>query len=217
MDSLHIAAQNGHTGELRKLLESGCDCPPDIMDLAAANGHFDVVEMMHKEGWGGCTTHALNAAAGNGHFDIVKFLHKNRGEGCTDYAMSWAAKNGHLDIVKFLHYKRKEGCTIYAMNRAAGNGHLAVVKFLHENRPEGCSSYAHDLAVRNGHKEVLKYLNKNVDYVGLHPAEYDTDDPEMLELIEQNLRIFWNPYVMKQAEIERKFALENPWMFECHA
>ena len=73
---------------------------------------------------------AMNLAARNGHLEVVKWLHQNRTEGCTTDAMDHAASNGHLDVVKWLHQNRKEGCTKDAMDWAAGNGHLEVVNFL---------------------------------------------------------------------------------------
>ena len=49
-----------------------------------------------------CSTAAINLAAGDGHLDIVKWLHENRSEGCTSYAINFAARNGHDEIVKYL-------------------------------------------------------------------------------------------------------------------
>ena len=51
----------------------------------------------------GCTTHAMDLAAKNGHLEVVRFLHENRREGCTIYAVNRAAENGHLEVVRFLH------------------------------------------------------------------------------------------------------------------
>ncbi len=45
----------------------------------------------------------MNLAAANGHIEVVKWLHENRKEGCTEHAMKWAAQNGHFEVVKFLH------------------------------------------------------------------------------------------------------------------
>jgi hypothetical protein len=51
----------------------------------------------------GCTGWAMNLAAANGHLEVVKWLHANRREGCMMDAMEYAARNGHLEVVKFLH------------------------------------------------------------------------------------------------------------------
>ena len=106
-------------------------------------------------------TKHMNLAASNGHLEVVKWLHENRKEGCTYWAMDYAASNGHLEIVKWLHYNRTEGCSVNAMNYAATYGHLEIVKWLHENREEGCTTWAMDWASCNGHSEIVKWLKDN--------------------------------------------------------
>jgi ankyrin repeat protein len=155
-----------------KILFNYNDIP---MDIAAKNGHLEIVKWLesHYKQWQTihenqkegdrdiCTKWAMNYAAANGHLETVKWLHENRNEGCTINAMNWAAHNGHLEVIKWLHENRKEGCTSYAMNWAAHNGHLEVIKWLHENRKEGCSAYAMNFAAENGHLEVVKWLHVN--------------------------------------------------------
>ena len=63
----------------------------------------------------GCTTTAMDLAAFDGHLEVIKWLHENRTEGCTTDAMNWAAQNGHLEVVKFLHEHRTEGCTVHTI------------------------------------------------------------------------------------------------------
>ncbi|KAJ3270349.1 hypothetical protein HDU76_011172, partial [Blyttiomyces sp. JEL0837] len=112
----------------------------DVLATATEHGLFEhVVFLQQVRPQIECTTRAMNLAAGNGHLDIVRFLHENRQEGCTTYAMDKAASNGHLDVVKFLHENRQEGCTTAAMDGAAHRGFLSVVRYLFLNRKEGCS------------------------------------------------------------------------------
>ncbi|KAF1790995.1 hypothetical protein GQ600_6035 [Phytophthora cactorum] len=40
----------------------------------------------------------MDVAASNGHLEVVKWLHANSNEGCTTFAMSAAAANGHLEV-----------------------------------------------------------------------------------------------------------------------
>jgi len=107
----------------------------DAMDLAAENGHLEIVKWLHENRTEGCTTNAMNSAARNGHLEMVQWLHamhtENRNEGCTVDTMNLAAMNGHLEIVKWLHKHRNEGCTTGAMDWAAMNGHFEIVKWLH--------------------------------------------------------------------------------------
>ncbi|OQR99245.1 hypothetical protein THRCLA_06572, partial [Thraustotheca clavata] len=133
----------------------------DAIDLAAANGHLDVLQYLHVHRSEGCTFAAMDKAAANGHLEIVTWLHLNRLEGCTTEAMDLAATNDHFDIVKFLHKHRSEGCTTNAMDGAAANGHLAIVVWLFFNRHEGCTDVAMNLAASNGHVDVLTFLHEN--------------------------------------------------------
>lgn len=141
------------------------------MDLAAANGHLNVVRYLHDSGYG-CSDVAMDDAATNGHLEIVKFLHDNRTEGCTTAAMDGAAKNGRLDVIEWLHEHRREGCTDFAMNLAAENNHRHVVQWLHENRTEGCTDWALTGAATGGHLEMLKWLqeHRHLSYSGNSPV-----------------------------------------------
>ena len=115
----------------------------DMMNLAAENGHLEVVKWLSENRKEGCTTDAMDRAARNGYFEVVKWLSKNRKEGCTSNAIDWAAEKGHLEVVKWLSENRKEGCSQQAMDWAVGDGHLEIVKWLSElrnpkeNRKEG--------------------------------------------------------------------------------
>ncbi len=42
----------------------------------------------------------MDLAAGDGHLEVVKWLQHNRREGSTEWAMVLAARNGHLDVLK---------------------------------------------------------------------------------------------------------------------
>ncbi|KAF1792714.1 Ankyrin repeat-containing domain [Phytophthora cactorum] len=70
------------------------DSSPLIMDHAAEHGHLDVVQWLHDNTTGGCTTDAMNGAARGGYLEIVEFLHEHRSEGCTNNAMDGAARGG---------------------------------------------------------------------------------------------------------------------------
>ncbi len=139
--SLKVAVQKGNLHCVRYLLPQGHKpskylsfFPFNLMDLAAENGHLEVVKWFHENRTEGCSDFAMNLAAANGHLEVIKWLHENRTEGASVYAMCWAAQYGHLELVKWLHKNRTEGCTRWAMDHAAQNGHLDIVIWLHENR-----------------------------------------------------------------------------------
>ncbi|ETV91643.1 hypothetical protein H310_13889 [Aphanomyces invadans] len=132
---------------------------PAAMDVAAANGHLDVVAFLHRHRTEGCTTNAMDQAAAKGHLDVVEFLHENRSEGCTVAAMNLALSYDHWDVVQWLHLNRTEGCTTQAMDLAACDGRLDAVAWLHTHRPEGCTQVAMDGAAAGGHLHVVQYLH----------------------------------------------------------
>ncbi|EGZ14839.1 hypothetical protein PHYSODRAFT_509529, partial [Phytophthora sojae] len=59
------------------------------MDLAAKNGHLEMVEWLGTHRYEGCTVAAMDAAAGRGHLEVVKWLHRHRSEGCTTQRCKW--------------------------------------------------------------------------------------------------------------------------------
>ena len=91
-------------------------------DLAARNGHLYIVQHVAVT----FTEQAIVSAAAHGHLEMVEYLHRKRTEGATVQAMDLAATFGHLDVVKWLHANRKDGCTTKAMDGAASNAHVPV-------------------------------------------------------------------------------------------
>lgn len=86
----------------------------------------------------GCTTDAMDLAAKNGHLEVVKWLHENRTEGCSIDALERAAENGHLEIVKWLCENRREGSLDKAVGFAADEGRTDVVEWiLNMLKPQG--------------------------------------------------------------------------------
>ena len=100
-------------------------------DLASKCGWLSFIKI--RNSFLKFTRHAINLAARNGHLEVVTWLHQNRKEGCTTWAMDFAAANGHLEVLKWLYQNRKEGCTEDAMEFAKENGHFEIVKWLCQN------------------------------------------------------------------------------------
>ncbi|KAE9103952.1 hypothetical protein PF007_g14221 [Phytophthora fragariae] len=159
--TLQVAAWNGHL-EIVEWLHSELRVPfsPTVWH-AADNGHLDVVKWLHENGYKHGRAAVMDSAAMHGRLDVVKWLHEHRAEGCSEQAMDGAALEGHLEVVQWLHEHRSEGCTNAAMNAAASRGHLEVVKWLHTHRREGCTHVAMDSAAENGHLHVVQWLQVN--------------------------------------------------------
>lgn len=117
--------------------------------------------------------HTMDIAAANGHLNVLKWLHKNRKDGCSKKAMLYAVDNDHFHVVRWLHQNRTEGCTRYAIDSAAMNGNLEMVKWLFENRTEGCSRLALLWAAQNGFTDIVNYI-KTQENIGRVSESYDS-------------------------------------------
>ena len=137
-------------------------CTPCAMDLAAKNGHLEVIKWLHHYRTEGCSYRAMNWAANNGHLEVVKWLHENRKEGCTKEAFYWAATSGHLDVIKFIHQNYKEiKCAAFTLTVAASQGKFEVVKWLCQNRSESFNFVdAIYVAKNRGHLEIANWIDK---------------------------------------------------------
>lgn len=154
------AAANGHLEMTQWLHKERAWCTKQAMNRAAGNGHLEVVKFLDENLSDGCTTDAMDLAAASGHLEMVKWLHDHRTEGCTQFAMDSAAKNGFIKVVRWLYYHRDEGCSTHAMDGAAASGHLEVAQWLHLHRVGGCTRAAMTDAITNGHFEVAKWLRR---------------------------------------------------------
>jgi ankyrin repeat protein len=125
---------------------------------ACLNNQLEVVKWLYENEISGRDHYAIDLAAKNGHLDIVKYLHTHKSKivytphhydnynfsyykkfiepqlteiinGCSVNAMDWAAQNGHLDVIKYLYSIGKK-CSIVTLLLAKENEHLDVDNFL---------------------------------------------------------------------------------------
>ena len=162
-----------------------------ILEVACANGHFEVAEMLFVAGADVAMTSdgdwsPLNVASANGFVDLVKLLLSKGADvkvadknGRTP--LNHASHQGHVDVVKLLldagadlTTPDKHGWT--PLNLASWNGHTEVVELL-LNKGVSLSTTTQDgwtplnLASSNGHTEVVKLLLENE--VSLSTASQD--------------------------------------------
>ena len=134
------------------------------MDVAAGNGHLELVKWLHEHEKEGCTKHAIDSAAGNGHLEVVKFLHENRTEGCSQIASLVAAMNGNLEMLKYLHENGLSLPLDSLLPTAAGMERLEIIKYIHENGPEhdtGGWLSCWGVAVSERKEGVIKFMLEN--------------------------------------------------------
>ena len=146
------------------------------LDLAAAEGHLEVVRLLLESGAdkdytsrGGIT--ALHSAAANGRLEVVRLLLDSGSDkeklayGLT--ALHSAAMNGHSEVVRLLLESGADKHTIShggttALHFAVENGHLEVVRLLLDSGADkeklSNGRTALHSAAMNGHSEVVRLL-----------------------------------------------------------
>jgi hypothetical protein len=126
----------------------------------SSRGNLESIKELHKKNIDGLCNKVIDVAAMNGHLNVIEWLDRNTNVDCTSWAMDWAALNGHMQVVVWLHFNKKTA-THRAFDNAAKNGHLEIVKFLDENRLDGCTTDAFDNAIINGNLEMVEWLYNN--------------------------------------------------------
>ena len=56
---------------------NNCEDKNDIWNYAARIGSLPLIRMLHNHNVPGCTIDAMDLAAQNGHLNVVQFLHYN--------------------------------------------------------------------------------------------------------------------------------------------
>ena len=166
---LHAAAQGSHVSVVRFLLENNASISTvngahlTAIQIAAENGHLEVVKMLHKAGAVPDQT-ALHHAAANNRLQVVNFLLevgvKDECLKC-DGSFSWLEKTEEGD--QFYDDKHLIFCQT-ALHAAAASGYNRVVSRLlaEEHNALHCQDYSgrsplHE-AVRKNHPKIVDIL-----------------------------------------------------------
>lgn len=139
----------------------------DVIDWAAERGHLQVVQWLHENLKGGCSSAAMDGAAKRGHLHVVQWLHENRSEGCSKEAVYYATKYGHLDVLQWLHahyFEKLFSNNMYIAElvfSAVERGHFSIVQWLYSFAKFAFGQFVYGRAARGGHLELAKWLNEN--------------------------------------------------------
>lgn len=192
--SVIIAASQGNCEIVEYLCDNGYEVHlendaaleyDDALDMAAINGHLNVVMFLHEYGINinGMYHQPLISACAHGHFHIVKYLIENGADYkiCIQRCLYIAVINHHFNISEYLielgadvNYSNGE-----LLRDLCGRGNLIGVKYMIGNGadiycrgnniiPAGIVS-ALDCAAFNGHEVIVKYLcehNANINNYG---------------------------------------------------
>lgn len=155
---IRCACSYGHLAIVEWLYDNSTEFTAKI-EIAAMNGHLNVVKFLHGKLGVPCTPNAMDVAAIHGHLDVVKWLHHHCHLGCSTDAMDGAASEGHLNVLRWLDLHRSEGCTVNAMNGAAQRGHAEIFWWLFDHTDAGYTKQGIVAATLNGHVAFLKQFH----------------------------------------------------------
>ncbi|RHY97517.1 hypothetical protein DYB35_007554 [Aphanomyces astaci] len=101
--AISLAAAHGHLDVIVWLCRHRKEgWHPEALTHAAAGGHVDVLAfLLRRRPRAGCLMLGMDLAATNGHLNVVTFLHTHRKDGCTEKAVAGAVRNGHADVVAY--------------------------------------------------------------------------------------------------------------------
>ncbi|KAJ3103841.1 hypothetical protein HDU96_009132 [Phlyctochytrium bullatum] len=161
LDVVKFLHENKTTDSKRPLIQ-GHSCiirfPARLILAGKSNGN--PYEGQKVFPWKVCTPFAVDLAARNGHLDVIDFLLENRKEGCTDYSKVHAGESGDLRVLQYFE-SRMPYDPIVDIFSIAARGHVHILRYIHERQPDVGwlrSAEALDEAAGNGHVEVVKFF-----------------------------------------------------------
>eukprot|EP01132_Coremiostelium_polycephalum_P004946 gene4946-6163_t len=111
-DTIKLASRGGYLAIMKLLIDRGLIEPsptpynlkPGPFEVAAINGHLDVIQYLDKESIVKFTSssNAIGFAAAYGHLEVVEYLVKNRTESCNHFAFADSIAHNNVDIVEYL-------------------------------------------------------------------------------------------------------------------
>jgi ankyrin repeat protein len=185
MNPIHLAAFNGHTRMVLKLLaengnsiDEGDNTGSNALMWASLNGHEEVAVLLLERGadanaQGGFYGNALQAASIGGHEKVIQMLldrgaDANAHGGFYGDALQAASRGGHESIVQVLldhgaDANAEGGSYINALYAASCRGHEKVVQVLLDHGADAnaqCGLYSNALhaASCRGHEKVRQVL-----------------------------------------------------------
>ncbi|KAL7746759.1 hypothetical protein RI367_007923 [Sorochytrium milnesiophthora] len=157
--AVDVAAANGHLDVLQAMQQAGCAFTELTMSTAATHGHLCIVRFMHQHyPHLQCLPYGLDAAVEQQHSAVLQYLLRHNLAECTTDALDAAALQGDLVLLEQLHAHCSERYSRRAVRVAAHKGLFCVVRWLAERFPESVTPSAISSAVAAGWDDIAQYL-----------------------------------------------------------
>jgi hypothetical protein len=159
--AVYKAAANGKLHVLKWFIRHNFRGSENIIDIAAVNGHLDVVTWLHKVQGEKCTSEAMEGAAANGHFETATWVYNNyKFNHCLKRTVIFAIEYGNLNYVK-KWLPELSSIIENGTHLAVINGHLELADWLMQNQYTPISSNTVILAVARGSLDTIKWIYDN--------------------------------------------------------
>lgn len=146
------------------------------MDTAAEYGDIASIIQLHRDGQE-CTTNAIDLAAQNGHLEIVKFIYENDPKGCFGYEKPNIASDNLNDLEMAFFVYRKHLCTIGVIKLARSHSHWNIVHYLITHHHVNFKFEPKlELELHQGYNNYL-YMQFRSFLLGKHPRVSTSSSP----------------------------------------
>ncbi|KAH9097892.1 hypothetical protein LEN26_016922 [Aphanomyces euteiches] len=132
------------------------------MDHAARNGHLEIVQWLHAQGYE-CTHKAMRYAYENGHFSVVKWLHAFRTEGCLrsiylQPILGDATMTSAKEMIEWLCVNRCEIDPSLLLRQAVAMSQMDIIELLLDRFGVPWTSDLALQAARHKQVDVLRWI-----------------------------------------------------------
>ncbi|KAF0698107.1 Aste57867_11258 [Aphanomyces stellatus] len=185
--ALDLAAANNHVAVVTWLLErtddpqpiESCACRGGVhatsddspfrgttlaMDLAAQNGHLEMVQLLHRQPGAACSTEAMTGAIANGHMEVVAWLATHRTEGycATDALDQMGQRECYDGLAWLLEHDDKIQASTWVAHEVARLGRLDLLQLIHAKQGFYYWDRVLRYAARNGHWQMVQWIATTV-------------------------------------------------------
>lgn len=133
-----------------------------FMEKAAECGCLDILKWLHDQG-ADYSSHGTDMAARNGHLEVVQWFHTRLPETVTSSTLKYAAEGGHLEVFQWLYELGSIVLDAQVVREAVSHGQLEVLDYVvaHADRSQWWTGDEMTTALQSEQYEVADWLIVN--------------------------------------------------------